>query len=184
MGSDGRQRSALPAVGGRPTLTGDEGAACFADEQAAGDALASTAVREVAVRYCVVSSADEDLGCYVSRSKAESRLQETGQERLLQVIGTTARLEEREVLGVQVPTDETYDATPVTCVTAAERDSEECSFGALRDQDVVFGEDGETKYQLGPVRISGDAIRRRRRSTTRRSDRRRAGMADRLRAHG
>jgi preprotein translocase subunit SecD len=143
------------------TLTGDEGAACFADEQAAGDALASTAVREVAVRYCVVSSADEDLGCYVSRSKAESRLQETGQERLLQVIGTTARLEEREVLGVQVPTDETYDATPVTCATAAERDSEECSFEALRDQDVVFlGEDGETKYQLGPVRISGDAIRR------------------------
>jgi preprotein translocase subunit SecD len=143
------------------TLSGDEGAACFADEQEAGDALAAIGVREVAVEYCVLSSAEQQLGCYISRDKAEARLQETGQERLLQVIGTTARLEEREVLGVLIPTDDAYDATPVTCATAAEQESEECSFEALRDQDVVYlGEDGETKYQLGPVRISGEAIRR------------------------
>ncbi|HEU4529000.1 MAG TPA: protein translocase subunit SecD [Actinomycetota bacterium] len=143
------------------TLSGDEGAACYADEQEAADVLAATSVREAQTRYCVVSSAEEDLGCYLSRDKAEARLQETGQERLLQVIGTTARLEEREVLGVLVPTDDAYDATPVTCATTAERESEGCSFEALRDQDVVYlGEDGETKYQLGPVRISGDAIRR------------------------
>ncbi|HEX5950586.1 MAG TPA: hypothetical protein VFZ96_06255, partial [Actinomycetota bacterium] len=140
------------------TLTGDEGAACFAGEQEAADALAETSVREARVRYCVVSSAEEDLGCYLSRDKAEARLQETGQERLLQVIGTTARLEEREVLGVLVPTDDAYDATPVTCATAAERGSEDCSFETLQDQDVVYlGQDDETKYQLGPVRISGDA---------------------------
>jgi preprotein translocase subunit SecD len=143
------------------TVTGDEGPACFADEQEATDALAATSVREAQVRNCVVSSAGEDLGCYLSRDRAEARLQETGQERLLQVIGTTARLEEREVLGVLVPTDDAYDATPVTCATAVERGSEDCSFETLRDQDVVYlGEDGETKYQLGPVRISGDAIRR------------------------
>ena len=143
------------------TLASDEGAACYASPQEADDALAALQVREVKVQYCVVSSAGQDLGCFLSREKAEARLQETGQERLLQVIGTTARLEEREVFGTLTPTTDGYDATPVTCATAAEQESASCTFEALRDQDVVYyGQDGETKYKLGPVRISGDAIRR------------------------
>ena len=35
-----------------------------------------------------MSSADKPLGCFLTRDAAEARLQETGQERLLQVIGT------------------------------------------------------------------------------------------------
>ncbi|HEU4356713.1 MAG TPA: protein translocase subunit SecD [Actinomycetota bacterium] len=143
------------------TLTGDDGPACFADQQEADDALAGIDVQQVSVRHCVVSSAGKGLGCYLTQDKAEARLQETGQERLLQVIGTTARLEEREVLGVLAPTDASYDATPVTCATETERATPECAPKALEDQDVVYlGQDGKTKYQLGPVRISGDAIRR------------------------
>jgi len=75
------------------------------------------------------------------------------------VIGETARLEEREVIGVLAPTDPTYASTPLTCGTVAEQATKECSFEALKDQEVVFkARDDATKYQLGPVEITGDAI--------------------------
>ena len=143
------------------TLTSDAGSACFASQADADAEVAAMEVREIAVQYCVVSSAGEDLGCYISEDKAQARLQETGQERLLQVIGTTARLEQREVFETLTPTSEGYDSTPVTCADPTERETDACTFEALRDQDVVFLDvDGETKYKLGPVLLTGDAIRR------------------------
>ena len=121
--------------------------------------LAGMSTQRFDQRFCVVSSADKSLGCFLEREAAEARLQETGQERLLQVIGETARLEQREVLGVITPTDPSFTSTPLTCATPAEQETKECSFAALRDQNVVFKDrNNETKYQLGPVEITGDAI--------------------------
>jgi preprotein translocase subunit SecD len=118
-------------------------------------------IRSSDTEFCVVSSAGEGLGCFLDRESAEARLQETGQERLLQVIGETARLEQREVLGVLPPSDPSYASTPLTCGTVAEQATEECSFEVLKDQNVVFKDrDDETKYQLGPVEITGVAIDR------------------------
>jgi preprotein translocase subunit SecD len=143
------------------TLASDEGSACRPTRESAQAELAELRVEQVRTRFCVVSSAGKDLGCFLTRERAEARLQETGQERLLEVIGTTARLEQREVLETLTPGAPGYDATPVTCATEAERATPACSFEALRDQNVVFlGTDGETKYKLGPVRITGDAIAR------------------------
>ena len=143
------------------TLSSDAGSACFASQSDTDAALAATTVKDVAVEYCVVSSADQSLGCFMSREQAQARLQETGQERLLQVIGTTARLEEREVIETLTPSSAGYDAAPVTCAEPAQQETSACTFETLRDQDVVFlGQDGETKFKLGPVRISGDAIRK------------------------
>jgi preprotein translocase subunit SecD len=141
------------------TLASDLGAACEPTEEAAQALLEGMEVRRSDAEYCVVSSVGKDLGCFLSRADAEARLQETGQERLLQVIGQTARLEQREVLSTLLPTDPAYAATPVTCATEAERETPACSFEALRDQTVVYlDQDGETKYTLGPVEITGDAI--------------------------
>jgi len=143
------------------TLASDAGPACSPTQEEADAALAALAIQSVDVRYCVVSSAGENLGCFLSGEEADARLQETGQERLLQVIGTTARLEQREVIATLTPGSPEYDAAPATCATPAEAEQDACSFEALRDQDVVFlGQDGETKYQLGPVLITGEAIRR------------------------
>jgi preprotein translocase subunit SecD len=145
--------------GGSGTISSDLGAACFPTEAEADELLAGLDVQRTDAEFCVVSSADTDLGCFLSRESAEARLQETGQERLLQVIGQTARLEQREVLGQLTPASPEYQSTPVTCGTEAERATPECSFEALRDLDVVFlDRDGETKWQLGPVEITGDAI--------------------------
>ena len=66
-------------------------------------AIDETQVRSVDSLYCVVSSADEDLGCFIDRASAEERQRSTGQQRLLDVIGQTARLEERPVLAIVTP---------------------------------------------------------------------------------
>jgi protein-export membrane protein SecD len=141
------------------TLRNERGPACYAAEEAATDALESLTVADMNRRFCVVSSAGERLGCSPSREDAEARLQETGQERLLQVIGQTARLEFREVISaIPLGTPE-FDSTPVHCATPEERETAECSFAALRDQEVVFQDPaGEMKYRLGPVELTGDAI--------------------------
>jgi preprotein translocase subunit SecD len=143
------------------TLSSDVGPACKPTEKEANDTLAALQVQNVTTEFCVVSSAGEDLGCFLTREQAQARLQETGQERLLQVIGTTARLEQREVLSTITKSSADYASTPVTCGTPAEKDTKACSPQALRSQDVVFlGQDGETKYQLGPVLLTGDAIKK------------------------
>ncbi|HZD16733.1 MAG TPA: hypothetical protein VE669_01185, partial [Actinomycetota bacterium] len=143
------------------TLASDVGSACDPTREEAEALLDGLTVSSLSSEFCVVSSADKQLGCFLTRDAAAARLQETGQERLLQVIGQTARLEQREVLGTLTPTSPDYDSTPATCGTAAERQTDACSFRALRDRDVVFlDRDGTTKYKLGPVLITGDAISR------------------------
>ena len=146
---------------GDATLSSDLGPACFPTADEAETLLAELNVRQSDAEFCVVSSANENLGCYLSRQDAEARLQETGQERLLQVIGQTARLEQREVLEILTPATPGYEAAGVTCSTEEERETPECSFERLAEEEVVFlDRDGQTKYRLGPVEITGDAIDR------------------------
>ena len=143
------------------TLKSDLGAACLPTQEEAQATLDAIRLKASDSQFCVVSSAGVSLGCFLSRELAQAKLQETGQERLLQVIGTTARLEQRAVLATLTPTSPDYASTPVTCETATAKESPQCSFEALKDQDVVFyGKDGQTKYQLGPVLITGDAIKK------------------------
>ncbi len=111
-------------------------------------------------KFCVISGDDTDLGCTGSREDAEAALQSTSQERLIKLIGTTARLEQREVIKTIPADDPAYEKTKVTCESEVERLTEACSFDALKDQTVVLaGADG-TKYELGPVRVTGDAIKK------------------------
>jgi preprotein translocase subunit SecD len=56
-------------------------------------------ITERAGRFCAVTNAGEDLGCdFRSRDAAEAELESIGQQRLLDQIGRTARLEERRVM--------------------------------------------------------------------------------------
>jgi preprotein translocase subunit SecD len=127
---------------------------------AADDAIRAITVQHESQRFCVVSSAGKNLGCTVSRDKAEELRRASGQERLLRVIGETARLEERQVLEI-VPTS---DPRPVTCGTPAERDTKACDPQALANKQVVYlgsvGDNQVAKYVLGKVVISGDNFRK------------------------
>lgn len=154
-------------------LSTASGPACAATEAAATATLDGLSVQRRSQEFCVVSSAGKDLGCFPTEDEATTVLQETGQERLLEVIGKTARLEMREVIQLISPADSTYDLTPVTCATTEEKATPECSPEALADQQVVYEGDPSQimvvgtdvgnkppKYVLGPVGLTGDAIKK------------------------
>ena len=122
-------------------------------------ALKAITVAKEDTEFCVVSSAGQDLGCYITKAAAETKQRETGQDRLLAVIGKTARLEQRQVLSTIPQGDPSFDTTPVTCGTTQEQATPACSFQALAGKDVVYlDKAGTTKYRLGPVVISGDQV--------------------------
>ena len=124
-------------------------------EEADAALTAITVVHEEQ-QFCVLSSAGKQLGCSVTRDRAEDLRRQSGQERLLRVIGETARLEERRVLEVVPVTD----PRPITCGTTEERDLPRCSFDALKNKEVVYpgpiGNGQVAKFILGPVVISGE----------------------------
>ncbi len=141
-------------------LATDAGSACYPTQSEAQTTLDAIALNHHTLQYCVLSSADKNLGCFLNKDAAQAELQRTGQERLLQVIGTTARLEQREVLQTLVPGDPNYDSTQVTCSQPAEQGTAACTFDALKGKQVVFlDQDGTTKYVLGPAEVTGDMIK-------------------------
>lgn len=125
------------------------------DAEAALDEIAPGAVT---AEFCVISSAGEDLGCYLTASAAERRQQETGQERLLQVIGETARLEQRPVLEEIPLNDPRWQTVPVTCETPEQREEPECAPGRLEGQEVVYFRGDGAKLRLGPIVLAGSNI--------------------------
>jgi preprotein translocase subunit SecD len=162
IGTDVTQTFCVQGTADEP-LRNDLGAACYATQEEADEQVAGLEVRSFDREFCVISSADRNLGCFLTRDLAEARLQETGQDRLLSVIGQTARLEFRRVEpgGVVSPGTPGYDELPVDCATQAEIEGDACSFEALQGEPVtLLGADGQTKYRLGPVDLTGDAIDR------------------------
>ena len=145
-------------------LTGDTGASlpCFPTQDEAATLKDGLKVVDETAQYCVVSSDQQDLGCFLDPQQAQVELQRTGQGELLRIIGTTARLEEREVLSAVAPGDPTYPQLQVTCDNApTTTDIPDCPAKPeeLSGQTVVFlGEDG-TKYQLSEVKLQGDRIK-------------------------
>ena len=79
-------------------------------------------------------------------------------ERVLEVIGSTAQLQFREVLEIISSEDEAYEEIQVTDIDP--RDEE--AYQALKDQEIVLGyevDEGEVlKVRLGPTRLTGDII--------------------------
>ena len=166
--------SASPSASPSPTTTayadldrsGASALPCGLGAREEADAqLAEIAVQQTSVQYCVISSAGKNLGCFLTREAADRRQRETGQERLLSVIGQTARLEQRAVIEVIDPTNPAYASTPVTCPTPEERAKKDCSFQALQGKEVVYlGQSNDPatalKYRLGPVIISGGDMKK------------------------
>ena len=153
--------SPTPEPSGYSTLdrSGAEALPCEQKTEAAADeALSAIGVSRQDVQFCVISSADQDLGCFIDQASAEEQQRATGQQRLLDVIGQTARLEERPVLTVIPPGDPAFASTPVTCGTEAERQQPECAPSALESQEVVYLDEGGNKFRLGPAVISGGDI--------------------------
>jgi preprotein translocase subunit SecD len=135
----------------------------FASNQAAQTALAAYTTPHVTTQYCVYSSQHENLGCSTTPTAAAQRQRETGQQALLNLIGKTARLEERPTLGVVAPTDPSYASIQLTCSTPQEQATKDCQSAAQDNNDVWYlsnaaGSAPGSKMHLGPVVIIGSNI--------------------------
>jgi preprotein translocase subunit SecD len=160
-GSASPSDSPSPAPSGYSQLdrSGAEPLPCQQETKAeAQQALDAISVSKQDTQYCVISSADQNLGCFIDRASAEEQQRATGQQRLLDVIGQTARLEERPVIAVIPASDPSFASTPVTCGTEAERQQDDCSPNALASQEVVYLDENGNKFRLGPSVISGGDI--------------------------
>jgi preprotein translocase subunit SecD len=108
--------------------------------------------------FCVVSSSSKSLGCYKNIADAQAKAKAQSVQRVLEIIGTTARLEEREVLQTINPSDASYKTTPLT-----PRDPATGNFQSTGDvvaygdqnSDGTFTDGVDPKYQLGKVEITG-----------------------------
>ena len=128
-------------------------------------------------KFCAEASTGEDLGCeFETESAAEAAAESLAQQRLLDLIGQTARLEERQVVqptpGAKVTacppelsTDEKcFDEEFVECPLDRIESLPACSPQRLENRNVVFlGTAGRTfdqreRFPLGPVEIDGSAI--------------------------
>ncbi|HXF57248.1 MAG TPA: protein translocase subunit SecD [Actinomycetota bacterium] len=118
-------------------------------------------------RFCVLSATGKDLGCFDRRAQAEARARAQSVQRVLEIIGTTARLEEREVKETIPEGDERYlkftqgvirPDDPVRSEPTFEevpaKPDELLTFEDL-DGDGFFDQGREPKYLLGPVEITG-----------------------------
>jgi protein-export membrane protein SecD len=77
---------------------------------------------------------------------------------LLQLIGKTARLEERPTLEIIPPSDPTFQSIKPTCQTPEEQDSKECEGSAQDANDVYYPDQQGDLVHLGPVVITGANI--------------------------
>jgi len=123
-------------------------------------------------QYCVTSSAGKSLGCVGSLAEAEARAKAQSVQRVLQIIGQTARLEERAVVspdGVVVSTDPDFASTAFTTGALKPNDpyrqnanfkEEPSPDGGLvtyedRNNDGFFTPDTDRIYKLEGVVITG-----------------------------
>jgi preprotein translocase subunit SecD len=130
-------------------------------------------------QFCAYSSAKKLLGCFARQADAQAVVKAQSIQIVLDIIGRTARLEEREVLSTLSPSQPGYGTTKLTSCpptgknaacfdpkriecplpppgTEATAPTGPCTEEKLAKRNVVyFGDDGRTKYRLGPVAITG-----------------------------
>jgi protein-export membrane protein SecD len=78
------------------------------------------------------------------------------QQRLLELIGTTAKLEFREVLETLAPGSQNYETTEITTGESEELEQEEVVFA---DANTPEGQE-PVLYRLGPVELTGERVTR------------------------
>ncbi|MFL5790248.1 MAG: protein translocase subunit SecD [Actinomycetota bacterium] len=129
----------------------------YTSKQDAQAGLNALSVQHVTTQYCVVSSQGQDLGCYTSQDAAAERQRATGQESLLQLIGKTARLEERPTLEIVTPSDPQYQSITLTC-PPSQAETKQCQGAANDSTDVWYPDKNNDYVHLGPVVITGANI--------------------------
>jgi preprotein translocase subunit SecD len=120
-------------------------------------------------QFCAVSSTGKSLGCFPKQADAQAKAKAESVQRVLEIIGTTARLEERQVTSEISPTDPSYKTQVFTTgvIKAGDPYRNNPSFqeqpaqdGGLvtyedTNGDGVFTPGADPIYNLGPIQITG-----------------------------
>ena len=120
-------------------------------------------------QYCAVSSSGKGLGCFPRQADAEAKAKAESVQRVLEIIGTTARLEEREVLQTVNPSDSSYKTQVFTTSVikpddpfrknAAFHEAPSQGGGLVSYEDTngdgFFTSGVDPIYNMGPVEITG-----------------------------
>jgi preprotein translocase subunit SecD len=131
-------------------------------------------------KYCAIPATGGSLGCnFPTQTAAETAIQSVGQQRLLDLIGRTARLEEREVLSQAAFAPGKTKLTGCSADVAAQvpqcnnpkltecppklTDKPGCTDAELTNKTVTYlskpsDQSGFVAYTMGPVQITGEAI--------------------------
>jgi preprotein translocase subunit SecD len=120
-------------------------------------------------QYCAISSSGKPLGCQASQADAQALAKAQSVQRVLEIIGTTARLEEREVLAQMPPTDQTAFTTGVlqsndpclaakACTEAPPDQAKDLITFQDNNKNGFYDANVDTKYKLGPIQITGAAL--------------------------
>ncbi len=108
--------------------------------------------------FCAISSTGKELACYKKQADAQAKAKAQSVAKVLAIIGTTARLEEREVLQVIPPSDPSYKTTPLTPTnpgTGAFLTGGDVVTYQDTNNDSKFTEGVDSKYKLGKAEITG-----------------------------
>ncbi|MFN2590022.1 MAG: protein translocase subunit SecD, partial [Actinomycetota bacterium] len=110
-------------------------------------------------QFCAFSAQDRNLGCFKSRAPADAKAKSQSVAQVLRLIGTTARLEMREVLQIIPPSDPAYKTTALTRYDPPKTDNQELVTYEDSDGDKKFTDGADIKYRVGKVELTGSALR-------------------------
>ncbi len=114
-------------------------------------------VKQQGKQWCAYSSTGAKLGCFTTEDAARAKAEQQSQSRIIELIGKTARLEERPVLQIVNVGDKASDGTKYEDIKLNTDDPQKADIWTYLDanDNGVFDEGTDPKYQLGPVVITG-----------------------------
>ena len=127
-------------------------------------------VQKKGTLWCATSASGKSLGCFTSQAAAQAKAKAVSVQRVLDLIGKTARLEERQVLQIVAPGGTATAAggtvaagtayakiQPSSCVTSqyAECPTKQPYWTWLSASGGAFQRGTDALYEVGPVVITG-----------------------------
>jgi preprotein translocase subunit SecD len=112
-------------------------------------------VRKVGANFCVFTAQDKQLSCYRDNQVAQAKAKELSIQRVLDLIGQTARLTERPVLAAIPPSTNKSDQYNTVTLNPGGRDNAPIFTFIDDNNNGRFDKGKEPIYQLGPVVITG-----------------------------
>jgi preprotein translocase subunit SecD len=119
-------------------------------------------VRQVGSQWCAFSAQAKRLGCFTTKDAADAQAQAVSQAKIIELIGKTARLEERPVLQVVAAGGTAADKTKYADIKLSTDDPQKGDIWTYNDvnKNGVFDDGTEAKYQCGPVIVNGANLKK------------------------